>query len=203
MTTPKTISTTESRATVPGPRAKALIQRDGAVLSPSMPRSYPLVVDHAKGAEVWDVDGNRYIDFMTGIAVTSTGHCHPEVVQAIKDQAEKLLHICLADFYYEPAIELAEKLAEIAPFQAKAQVFLTNSGAEAVEAAIKLARSATGRQQFIAFYGAFHGRTIGALSLTASKYKQKAGFFPLMPLPQFVPACFEYRAARGLRTGRC
>jgi 4-aminobutyrate aminotransferase len=178
---------------VPGPYAQALISRDKQVISPSLPRSYPLVIDHAKGAEVWDVDGNRYIDFMTGIAVTSTGHCHPEVVQAIKDQAEKFLHICLADFYYETAVELAEKLNAIAPFNEEARVFLTNSGAEAIEAAIKLARYATGRQHFIAFFGAFHGRTLGALSLTASKYSQKLGFSPLMPGVTHVPYPDAYR----------
>jgi 4-aminobutyrate aminotransferase len=178
---------------VPGPHAQDLIVRDKRVISPSLPRSYPLVIDHARGAEVWDVDGNRYIDFMTGIAVTSTGHCHPEVVQAIKDQAEKFIHICLADFYYEAAVELAEKLNAIAPFNEEARVFLTNSGAEAIEAAIKLARYATGRQHFIAFFGAFHGRTLGALSLTASKYSQKAGFSPLMPGVTHVPYPDAYR----------
>ncbi len=172
---------------VPGPKAQAVIARDKEVLSPSMPRSYALVVDHARGTEVWDTDGNRYLDFMTGIAVTSTGHSHPEVVQAIKDQAEKFLHICLADFHYVPAVDLAEKLDAIAPFKEDAQVFLTNSGAEAVEAAIKLTRYATGRHQFIAFYGAFHGRTLGALSLTASKYRQKEGFSPFLPGVTHVP----------------
>jgi 4-aminobutyrate aminotransferase len=176
-----------SESVAPGPRAAAIIARDTKVLSPSMPRSYPLVIDHASGAEVWDVDGNRYIDFMTGIAVTSTGHSHPEVVKAIREQAEKFMHICLADFHYEVAVELAEKLAELAPFEEDAQVFFTNSGAEAIETAIKLARYATGRQRFIAFQGAFHGRTIGALSLTASKYRQRQGFSPLMPGVTHVP----------------
>lgn len=180
-------------STIPGPRARSILKRDKEVMSPSLPRSYPLVVDHARGAEVWDVDGNRYIDFMTGIAVTSTGHSHPEVVKAIKDQAEKFIHICLADFHYEVAVELAEKLAQIAPFKEDAQVFFTNSGAEAIEAAIKLARYATRRRQFIAFQGAFHGRTIGALSLTASKYRQREGFFPLMPGVTHVPYPDPYR----------
>jgi 4-aminobutyrate aminotransferase len=179
--------------TIPGPKAGTIIGRDRKVLSPSLPRSYPLVIDHAQGAEVWDVDGNRYIDFMTGIAVTSTGHSHPEVVRAIAEQAEQFIHICLADFYYEVAVELAEKLAEIAPFEEDAQVFFTNSGAEAVESAIKLARYATERRQFIAFQGAFHGRTIGALSLTASKYRQREGFFPLMPGVTHVPYPDPYR----------
>ncbi len=186
--TPSTPPTTpKTKINVPGPRAKSIISRDREVLSPSLPRSYGLVIDHARGAEVWDVDGNRFIDFMTGIAVTSTGHCHPEVVQAIKEQSEKFLHICAADFYYQVIVDLAEKLDAIAPFREDAQAFFTNSGAEAVEAAIKLTRYTTGRQHFIAFFGAFHGRTLGALSLTASKYLQKEGFFPLMPGVTHVP----------------
>ena len=176
-----------------GPLAQALIDRDERVMSPSLPRSYPLVIDHARGAEVWDVDGRRYIDFMTGIAVASTGHAHPEVVAAIKAQAEKFLHICAADFYYQVTVDLAEKLDEIAPFEEDAQTFFTNSGAEAVEAAIKLARYTTGRQHFIAFFGAFHGRTLGALSLTASKHLHKEGFFPLMPGVTHVPYPDPYR----------
>ncbi len=193
MTTGKLFNPTTQAMSSPGPKSERLIQRDTEVMSPSLPRSYPLVVDHAKGANVWDVDGNRYLDFMTGIAVASTGHSHPEVVQAIKDQADKFLHICLADFHYEVAIQLAEKLSEIAPFQEDAQVFFSNSGAEAIEAAIKLARYVTGRTQFIAFQGAFHGRTIGALSLTASKYRQKEGFFPLMSGVTHVPYPDAYR----------
>ena len=185
----------------PGPRAESLIQRDREVLSPSLPRSYPLVIDHARGAEVWDVDGNRYIDFMTGIAVTSTGHCHPDVVAAIQQQAEKFLHICLADFHYEVAVELAEKLASIAPFEEPAQVFFTNSGAEAVESAIKLARYATGRQRFISFHGAFHGRTMGALSLTASKVRQKELFAPFMPGVTHIPYPDAYRPELHTREG--
>ena len=155
-------------------------------MSPSLPRSYPLVVDHAKGADVWDADGNRYLDFMTGIAVASTGHSHPEVVQAIKDQAEKFLHICLADFHYEVAIQLAEKLAEIAPFEEDAQVYFANSGAEAIEAAIKLARCHTAARSSSRFRGIIHRHTL-ALSLTASKYRQKEGFFPLMSGVTHVP----------------
>jgi len=176
-----------SRLNTPGPIARSLIERDKKVLSPSLPRGYPLVIDHGKGAEIWDVDGNRYIDFMTGIAVASTGHSHPDVVAAIKTQAEQFLHICAADFYYQVVIDLAEKLDEIAPFKEDAQTFFTNSGAEAIEAAIKLARYSTGRQHFIAFFGAFHGRTLGALSLTASKHLQKEGFYPLMPGVTHVP----------------
>lgn len=201
MTSIKAVPTHEVM-TLPGIRGEAIIERDRRVLSPSLPRSYPLVIDHAKGTEVWDVDGNRYLDFMTGIAVASTGHCHPDVVQAIKDQAEKFLHICLADFYYDVAVNLAEKLDEIAPFEEGAQVFFTNSGAEAIESAIKLARYATKRRQFIAFHGAFHGRTIGALSLTASKYRQKEGFFPLMPGVTHVPYPDAYRPALNYDTTR-
>jgi 4-aminobutyrate aminotransferase len=178
---------------IPGPLAKKIIARDAEVMSPSLPRSYPLVIDHASGAEVWDVDGNRFLDFMTGIAVTGTGHSHPKVVEAIKDQADRFLHICLSDFRYEVAVDLAEKLDEIAPYAEIAQTVLTNSGAEAVEAAIKLARHATGKQTFIAFYGAFHGRTLGALSLTASKYRQKEGFAPFMPGVIHVPYPDPYR----------
>jgi 4-aminobutyrate aminotransferase len=185
----------------PGPHSEAVIARDKIVMSPSLPRSYPLVIDHAQGAEVWDVDGNRYIDFMSGIAVTSTGHCHPEVVQAIKDQAEKFLHICAADFYYKVIVDLAEKLDHLAPFKEDAQTFFTNSGAEAVEAAIKLARYATGRQHFISFFGAFHGRTLGALSLTASKYIQKEGFTPLMPGVTHVPYPDPYHPVLAVREG--
>jgi 4-aminobutyrate aminotransferase len=176
-----------SLTTFPGPHSEAVIARDKIVMSPSLPRSYPLVIDHAQGVEVWDVDGNRYLDFMSGIAVTSTGHCHPEVVQAIKDQADKFLHICASDFYYKVIVDLAEKLDHLAPFKEDAQTFFTNSGTEAIEAAIKLARHSTGRQQFISFFGAFHGRTLGALSLTASKYLQKEGFAPLMPGVTHVP----------------
>ncbi len=193
MTKPSTLYKQAGAKSIPGPRAKAIIARDKRVLSPSLPRSYPLVIDHGRGAEVWDVVGNRYIDFMTGIAVTSTGHSHPEVVRAIKEQAEKFLHICLADFHYEVAVELAEKLDEIAPFEEDAQVFFSNSGAEAIETAIKLARYTTKRQYFISFQGAFHGRTIGALSLTASKYKQRQGFSPLMPGVVHVPYPNAYR----------
>lgn len=187
MTSPRTNPSRFAAKPVPGPKAQAIIERDSLVLSPSLPRSYALVIDHAQGAEVWDVDGNRYIDFMTGIAVTSTGHSHPEVVAAIKEQAERFLHICLADFHYEVAVELTEKLDLIAPFKEDAKSFLTNSGAEAIEAAIKLARYHTGKHQFIAFYGAFHGRTLGALSLTASKWRQKEGFGPFLPGVIHVP----------------
>ncbi len=164
---------------LPGPKARAMIKRDSAVISPSYPRSYPFVMDHGKGTEVWDVDGNRFLDFMAGIAVASTGHAHPKVVQAIKDQADQFIHIS-SDFYHEKWIRLGEKLAEIAPFDDYGVSFMTNSGTEAVEAAIKLARYHTGRSNFIGFTGAFHGRTMGAVTFTASKPKYHKGFYPLM-----------------------
>lgn len=164
---------------LPGPKARELIRRDQAVISPSYPRGYPFVMDHGKGSQVWDVDGNRFLDFAAGIAVASTGHSHPEVVKAIQDQAEKFIHIS-SDFYHPMWVELGEKLNEIAPFQERAVSFMTNSGTESVEAAIKLARYHTGRSQFIGFTGGFHGRTMGAVSLTASKPNYHKGFFPLM-----------------------
>ncbi|MFN2216382.1 MAG: acetyl ornithine aminotransferase family protein [Anaerolineales bacterium] len=157
----------------------ALIKRDSSVISPSYPRGYPFVMDHGKGVEVWDPDGNRFIDFAAGIAVASTGHSHPKVVKAIQDQAEKFIHIS-SDYYHKSWVELGEKLDEIAPFQEAAISFMTNSGTESVEAAIKLARYHTGRTNFIGFTGAFHGRTMGAVTLTASKSKYHRGFYPLM-----------------------
>ncbi len=162
-----------------GPNAQALVERDHKVVSPSYPRGYPFVMDHGKGTEVWDADGNQFLDFAAGIAVVATGHSHPQVVQAIQDQAEKFIHIS-SDFYHEKWVALSEKLSSIAPFEEEAAVFLTNSGTESVEAAIKLARLHTGRSQFIGFLGAFHGRTLGAVSFTASKPVYHRGFFPLM-----------------------
>ncbi len=164
---------------LPGPKARALIKRDSAVISPSYARGYPFVMDHGKGCDVWDVDGNRFLDFMAGIAVVSTGHANPVVVKAIQDQAEKFIHIS-SDFYHEVWIELGEKLAAIAPFDDNGVSFMTNSGTEAVETAIKLARYHTGRSNFIGFTGAFHGRTMGAVTFTASKPKYHKGFYPLM-----------------------
>ena len=172
---------------VPGPRARAIIARDQAVASPSLTRAYPLVAESGAGMVVTDVDGNRFLDFAAGIAVCSTGHAHPKVVQAIKDQAERLVHIAATDFYEPRYLELMERLAAIAPFTDPARVFLTNSGTEAVEGAIKLARHHTGRPGIIAFEGGFHGRTMGALSLTNSKVKQRAGFGPLLPMVHHAP----------------
>ncbi len=177
---------------LPGPKAKALIERDQAVISPSYPRSSPFVMDHGKGCEVWDVDDNRFLDFAAGIAVVSTGHSHPKVVRAIQKQAEKFVHIS-ADFYHEPWVELGEKLDQIAPFKEDAVSFMTNSGTESVEAAIKLARYHNGCTQFIGFLGAFHGRTLGSLTFTASKPIYKEGFYPLMSGVVHVPFPDPYR----------
>lgn len=164
---------------LPGPKAASIIARDDAVISPSYPRGYPFVMDHGRGAEVWDVDDNRFLDFAAGIAVCSTGHSHPNVVKAIQEQAEKFIHIS-SDYYHPRWVELAEYFDRIAPFEEKAVSFMANSGAEAVESAIKLARYATGRTQIIGFLGGFHGRTMGAVTLTASKYTYHKGFFPLL-----------------------
>ncbi len=183
-----------------GPKAKALIERDGKVISPSYPRGYPFVIDHGKGSEVWDVDGNRYLDFMGGIAVVSTGYSHPKVVKAIQEQAEKFIHIS-SDFYHENWIRLAEKMNEIAPFKEDALSFMTNSGTEAVETAVKLARYHTKRSNFIGFMGAFHGRTMGAVTFTASKAKYHAGFFPLMNGVTHVPYPNPYRPTLERRKG--
>ena len=165
----------------PGPNARALIARDDRVMSQNFRKDYPLVVSHGRGAMVEDVDGNRYLDFAAGIAVTATGHCHPEVVAAIRAQTERFLHMCATDFFYENVVTLAEGLARRAPGPGPWRVFFANSGAEVVEAAIKLARVRTGRQKIVAFYGAFHGRTFGAMSLTASKPVQRKGYAPFVP----------------------
>lgn len=175
---------------LPGPRASAFIEADQQVTSPSLPRTYPLVVDHAEGCVVTDLDGNRFLDLAAGIAVCATGHCHPRVVRAIQDQAARLIHFCGSDFYYPGYTELAAKLASLGPGPEPWKVFLTNSGAEAVEAALKLARYRTGRHHFIAFYGAFHGRTLGALSLTASKTKYRRRFGPLLSGVTHVPYAY-------------
>ena len=185
---------------LPGPKARALIKRDSSVISPSYPRSYPFVMDHGKGSEVWDVDGNRFLDFMAGIAVTSTGHAHPKVVKAIQEQAEQFLHIS-SDFYHVKWIELAEKLDEIAPFNEAAVSFMTNSGTEAVETAIKLARYHTGRSNFIGFTGAFHGRTMGAVTFTASKPAYHGGFYPLMNGVVHAPFPNPYRPVLERKAG--
>jgi 4-aminobutyrate aminotransferase len=172
---------------LPGPKARAIIARDEAVASPSLTRAYPLVAESGAGMVVTDVDGNRFLDFAAGIAVCSTGHSHPKVVAAIKEQADRLIHIAATDFYEPRYLELMERLAGIAPFAETARVFITNSGTEAIEGAIKLARYHTHRPGIIAFEGGFHGRTMGALSLTNSKVKQRAGFGPLIPMVHHAP----------------
>jgi 4-aminobutyrate aminotransferase len=181
------------RTELPGPRAAQLIAADEQYTSPSYTRVYPLGVERGYGAVIEDVDGNRFLDFTAGIAVCSTGHCHPQVVAAIQQQTSKLLHMSGTDFYYSPQAELAKKLAQIAPGGGAKRVFFTNSGAESVEAAFKLARYHTGRQHMIAFFGAFHGRTMGALSLTGSKVVQRRGFAPLIPLVSHIDYPNSYR----------
>jgi 4-aminobutyrate aminotransferase len=184
---PRTDSQTPHFVTeLPGPETRRLINLDRRFVSPSLPRAQPLVAERARGCVVTDVDGNRFLDFAAGIATCSTGHCHPRVVQAIQDQAARLIHIS-PDFYCPPYVEVAAKLAEIAPGEQEWKVFLTNSGAEAVEGALKLARYVTGRHRFIAFLGAFHGRTLGTISLTASKPQYRSGFGPLLTDVTHVP----------------
>ena len=176
---------------LPGPKARAMIARDAEVVSPSYPREYPFVMSHGRGCEVWDVDGNRFLDFAAGIAVCSTGHAHPKVVEAVKNAADQFLHIS-SDYWHENMIGLAERLAKHAPMK-PAMSFLCQSGTEAVEGAIKLARYVTGRPRFIGFLGGFHGRTMGSLSFTSSKYTQQKGFAPSMPGVTHVPYPNMYR----------
>jgi 4-aminobutyrate aminotransferase len=185
----------------PGPAAKAIIDRDEAWTSTSYIKEYPLAIAGGSGAMCEDVDGNRYIDFMAGIAVTSTGYNHPKVVAAIQDAAARFLHICGTDFYFDGFARLAERLGRLAPGASKKRVFFSNSGAEAVEGAIKLARYYTRRPALIAFHGSFHGRTYGAMSLTASKVKQKAHFGPFLPEVYHVPYCTPYRGCRACGEG--
>jgi 4-aminobutyrate aminotransferase len=186
------MKTAQSTATLPGPKARALIERDRRVVAPSYVRDYPFAISHGRGAEVWDVDGNRFVDFAAGIAVCSTGHCHPAVVAAIQEAAERFLHIS-SDYWHEGQVRLAETMQELDPVSGPAMTFFANSGTEAVEAALKLARYATGRPRFIAFLGGFHGRTMGSLAFTASKYTQQKGYFPTMPGVTHVPYPNPYR----------
>ena len=181
------------RTSLPGPKAKAIIERDARVVSPSYTRDYPLVIARGDGAVVEDVDGNLFLDCTAGIAVTATGHSHPEVVQAITDQARSFLHMSGTDFYYEPQVRLAEELSAIAPMPGPHRSFFGNSGTEAVEAALKLAKYYTKRHCIIAFLGAFHGRSMGSLSATASKVTQRRGFSPLVPGTYHVPYPDVYR----------
>jgi 4-aminobutyrate aminotransferase len=191
------------RTALPGPRAKKILAEDEKYVSPSYTRSYPLVAKRGRGAMVEDVDGNRFLDFSAGIAVVSTGHCHPQVVKAIERQARELIHMSGTDFYYPNLAELARKLAEIAPGDGPKRVYFGNSGTEAIEAAMKLARYHTGRDKFIAFTGAFHGRTLGALSLTASRPVQRRKFGPLIPGVIHIPYANCYRCAYNLEPDEC
>ena len=180
------------RTELPGPKARALIARDAAVTTPSYPRDYPFVMSHGRGTEVWDVDGNRFLDFEAGIAVCATGHAHPAVVAAVKAAADDFLHIS-SDFWHERMTALAERLVRLAPLGEPALAFLCQSGTEAVEGALKLARYVTRRPRFIGFLGAFHGRTMGSLAFTSSKYTQQLGFAPTMPGVTHVPYPNPYR----------
>jgi 4-aminobutyrate aminotransferase len=181
---------------LPGPRARAIIARDARVISPSYTRSYPLVAERAEGAMVQDPDGNRFLDLSAGIAVVATGHSHPRVVDAIQRQAARLIHMSGTDFYYENMVTLAERLAAVAPGDAPRRVYFGNSGTEATEASIKLARYATGRDKFIAFFGGFHGRSLGSLSLTASKNVQRKGFGTLLSGVFHAPYPDPYRSGK-------
>jgi 4-aminobutyrate aminotransferase len=182
---------------LPGPKAKAAVAADDRLISPSYTRSYPLVAKRGRGIRVEDADGNEFLDFAAGIASVSTGHCHPEVVTAIQKQAAELLHISGTDFYCELMTDLADRLSAIAPMPGPHKFFYGNSGAEAIECALKLARYHTGRQNIIAFLGAFHGRTMGALSLTGSKPQQKRRFSPLVPGVTHVRFPYAYRGCSG------
>ncbi len=191
------------RTKLPGPKSKKLITRDEKFVSKSYTRAYPAVIDHAKGAYIWDSDGNCYIDFHAGIGVCATGSCHPEVVAVIKKQAEKAIHITTADFYHPLVGALAEKLSKISPGNGEKRAFFSNSGAESVECALKLARYNKRKSRMIAFIGAFHGRTMGALSLTCSKLNQRRYFSPMLPEVTHVPYAYCYRCPFNLEYGKC
>jgi len=184
------------KTALPGPKAAAMIARDAEVISPSYPRDYPFVMSHGRGTEVWDVDGNRFLDFAAGIAVCATGHAHPRVVDAVKQAADQFLHIS-SDYWHAQMLGLGERLARVAPMQTlageAAMSFLCQSGTEAVEGALKLARYVTRRPRYIGFLGGFHGRTMGSLSFTSSKYTQQLGFAPTMPGVNHVPYPNPYR----------
>src|ERR1700733_10322700 len=185
------------KTALPGPNAKRVLEGDAQIISPSYTRSYPLVAKSGRGIVVTDVDGNEFFDFSAGIAVTSTGHCHPHVVAAIQKQAGELIHMSGTDLYYESMVTLAERLSKIAPMPGPHKIYYGNSGTEAVECALKLARYHTKRQNVIAFFGAFHGRTMGALSLTASKPQQRRRFAPLVPGVTHIPYPDVYRGCSG------
>jgi 4-aminobutyrate aminotransferase len=190
------------KVTPPGPRAQAILARDGAVVSPSYPRSAPFVMARGEGAVVEDVDGNIYLDCCAGIAVNATGHSHPDVVRAISDQTSRFLHVS-TDYYHEPQVALGEVISSLAPVGQRSRVFFSNSGTEAVEAAIKLARHHTRRTNIIAFLGSFHGRTLGSLSLTASRTIQRAGFGPMAPGVYHAPYPNPYRSPPGRDGNSC
>ena len=187
----------------PGPKARELVKRDSDAISPSYTRYYPLVIDSGKNCVVKDVDGNEYIDFNSGVACLNVGHRHPKVVKAIKSQCDKFLHYANTDFYYQQTVNLAEKLFKITPGTFQKKVHLANSGAEAIETAIKLSKWHTRKHQFIAFTGAFHGRTCGATALTASKPTQRRHYFPLLPGITHVPYPHCYRCPFGLSHPEC
>jgi 4-aminobutyrate aminotransferase len=189
--------------TLPGPRARAIVARDIRAISSSYTRSYPLAVSHGRGSTLWDVDGNRFLDFTAGIAVGSTGHSHPRVVRAIREQAGRFLHMSGTDFYYDVEVRLGERLKQLTPGKQDKKVFFCNSGAEAVECAMKLARYQTRRPIFLAFYGSFHGRTFGSLALTASKSVQRRGFAPLAPQVSHVPYADCRRCVFNLKFPAC
>jgi 4-aminobutyrate aminotransferase len=209
MTAPKTIAPAKSttaagpkiKTALPGPKAKQVLANDQKYISPSYTRSYPLVAKSGRGIVVTDVDGNEFYDFSAGIAVTSTGHCHPNVVAAMQKQTAELIHMSGTDFYYENMVELAERLSKIAPMPGPHKIYYGNSGAEAIECALKLARYHTKRQNIIAFFGAFHGRTMGALSLTASKPQQRRRFAPLVGGVTHVPYPDLYRGKKDATQG--
>ena len=187
------------KTALPGPKAKAIIERDGKVVSPSYTRGYPFVIARGTGATVEDVDGNVFLDCAAGIAVNSTGHAHPQVVAAIVDQAQKFLHMSGTDFYYEPQVQLGEAMAALAPFSGPKRTFFANSGTEANEAAIKMARYHTKRHGIIGFLGSFHGRTLGSLSVTSSRAIQRRGFGPPMAGTYHAPYATCYRCPVGPR----
>jgi len=197
------MSTLHIRVTPPGPLARALLRRSSRYVAPSATQAYPLVVDRAAGCHVWDVDGNCYLDFTAGVAVSATGHGHKHVVGAITTQTDRLVHFSFADFFYPSYVRLAERLAGLAPGRDPKQVYFCNSGTEATEAAIKLARHATRRPYVLAFYNAFHGRTLGAVSLTASKAVQRRGFAPLLPGVFHAPYPDPYRSRTDNPAGEC
>src|SRR6185369_9450925 len=199
----KTAKLPDIKTTLPGPIAQQVVAHDAKYISPSYTRPYPLVIKRAKGAMIEDVDGNLFLDFNAGVAVCSTGHAHPHVVEAIKKQVDEFLHICSADYYFPQMPQLAEKLSQLAPGAYDKRVHFGNSGAEAVEGAVKLAMYTTRRQKLIAFFGAFHGRTMGALSLTASKARQRGGFGPQALDVTHIPYANCYRCPYNLTQETC